>query len=141
MHFKIKRVNKHARIPFRASEKAAGFDLFSVENKILKSQNRILVDTGIQIELPDEHFGQVSGRSGLAVNQGIVVGGGIIDNDYRGNIYVLLFNLSEIDFEIHIGQRIGQILCLPFTCPQIIETDSLSSTVRNTSGFGSTGLE
>jgi dUTP pyrophosphatase len=136
---KIKLVNKNAKIPTQGSQDAAGLDLFSTEEKILKAKERTIVDLGIQIELPKGYFGQISGRSGLAYNNGIIVGGGIIDNDYRGNVFAILFNLSDHDFEIKIGAKIAQLICLPYICPSMNVIEYLSRTERNESGFGSTG--
>ena len=139
MNLKIKLVNKNAKIPTRGSKDAAGLDLYSVEEKILKPGERTIVDFGLQIELPRGYFGQICGRSGLARNSGIITGGGIIDNDYRGNIMVVLINTSKVDLKIAIGARVAQLLCLPYLTPVIEEVTSLSCTERNDSGFGSSG--
>jgi dUTP pyrophosphatase len=139
MALKIKLVNDIAKIPNRASEGAAGLDLFSVEKLTLNAKGSATIDTGIQIELPNGFFGQISGRSGLARHHGIIIGGGVIDNDYRGNIQVILFNLSDCDFEIEPGMKIAQLICLPYALFPISLEVSLSPTERNASGFGSTG--
>ena len=139
MSLKIKLVNNRAKIPTRGSRDAAGFDLYSVEEKILKPGERATVDFGLQIELPRGYFGQICGRSGLARNSGIITGGGIIDNDYRGNIMVILINTSNEAMKIEIGSRVAQLLCVPYLIPVIEEVTSLSCTERNDSGFGSSG--
>ena len=139
MSLKVKLTNGVAKIPSRASEGAAGLDLFSTEKVSLKAKGSATIDTGIQIELPKGFFGQISGRSGLARHHGITIGGGVIDNDYRGNVQIILFNLSDCDFEIEVRMKIAQLVCLPFATFPISLEISLSPTARNESGFGSTG--
>ena len=89
--------------------------------------------------IPDKHYGRVAPHSGLAVKHSIDVGTGIIDSDYRRPIKILLFNFSSHPFSISIGDRIAQLIITPYLPTHPITTTSLDSTLRDSSGFGSTG--
>lgn len=90
--------------------------------------------------IPSGHYGRVAPRSGLAVKNSIDTGAGVIDEDYRGNVGVLLFNHSDVDFQINRGDRIAQLVLEKIITPTVVEVDSLDETERNTGGFGSTGV-
>lgn len=140
MSLKVVRSSPDAYLPTRGSEKAAGLDLYTPHNVIVPARGRTLVPLDICIELPKNTFGHVLPRSGLAVKQGIHVGAGVIDEDYRGNVGVLLFNLSDNDVEFKKGDRIAQLVIKKYESVPVEEHDDLSSTVRNERGFGSSGL-
>lgn len=95
--------------------------------------------TDIQIELPSGCYGRVAPRSGLAAKHFIDVGAGVIDEDYRGNVGVILFNHSTVPFEVKKGDRIAQLICEQIFYPSIEEVETLSITERGAGGFGSTG--
>lgn len=95
--------------------------------------------TDIQIELPSGCYGRVAPRSGLAAKNFIDVGAGVIDEDYRGNVGVILFNHSTVPFEVKKGDRIAQLICEQIFYPSIEEVETLSITERGAGGFGSTG--
>lgn len=95
--------------------------------------------TDIQIELPSGCYGRVAPRSGLAAKNFINVGAGVIDEDYRGNVGVVLFNHAEENFEVKKGDRIAQLICERIFYPEIEEVSALSTTERGAGGFGSTG--
>jgi dUTP pyrophosphatase len=97
-----------------------------------------MISTGLQIQLPEGCYGQIAPRSGLAYCH-IGVGGGVIDEDYRGNIGVILYNHSNVPFKIVRGDRIAQLICIPIQYPRVQEVDVLGTTERGASGFGSTG--
>ncbi len=107
----------------------------------MKPLERRLIPTGLSVELPLGYEMQVRPRSGLAFKKGITVlnSPGTIDADYRGEIGVLLINLSDQDFEINSGERIAQLVIAKHESPLMIEVAELSSTDRGTGGFGSTG--
>jgi dUTP pyrophosphatase len=96
------------------------------------------MSTDLQIQLPDGCYGQIAPRSGLAYCRHIAVGGGVIYEDYRGNIGVILYNHSNVSFKIVHGDRIAQLLCIPIQYPAVQEVDVLGSTERGEGGFGST---
>jgi len=117
----------------------AGADLKASESIIIPARNRALVATGIRLEIPEGHVGLIWPRSGLAVQKAIDSGAGVIDSHYRGEIKILLFNHSDLDFKIEPGDRIAQILLQKVERVRFIHTDKLSETARNKGGFGSTG--
>jgi len=130
-------------LPAYETESAAGMDLrASLQSAIvLRPLQRTLVPTGLFIELPSGHEAQIRPRSGLAFKNGITVlnAPGTIDADYRGEIKVLLVNLSDTDFEIKPGERIAQLIVNRHERVQWQETGSLEPTVRGAGGFGHTG--
>ncbi len=143
---KIKIVNKSNNpLPQYATVSSAGADLrANLETEIqLKPMERTMVPTGIFIELPRGHEAQVRPRSGLAVKKGITVlnSPGTIDADYRGEVKVILINLSNDTATIAPGERIAQMIISRHEQAEWVETDELSQTQRGAGGFGSTGHE
>lgn len=122
---------------------SAGMDLraYISEDITLQPMQRTLVPTGLFIELEEGYEAQIRPRSGLAFKNGITVlnSPGTIDADYRGEIKVLLINLSDKEFVIKSGERIAQMIIAQYTKAQIVETDTLSDTIRGEGGFGHTG--
>lgn len=134
-------------VPTRASEGAAGFDLQANIDKplVIREGHRALIGTGWAIELPAGHVGMICPRSGLANRHGITVlnAPGIIDEDYRGEICVLLVNTGLAPVWINFGDRIAQMVIVPIIRPAISDArvvPELSSTERGAGGFGSTGV-
>ena len=132
-------------LPAYETAGAAGMDLRAAvpEDRplILLPGKRALVPTGLVLEIPEGFEGQVRPRSGLALKHGITCLNtpGTIDSDYRGEVRVLLVNLSDEEFEITRSMRIAQLVLAPVTRARIEERVSASKTVRGTGGFGSTG--
>ena len=141
MKLKIKRLSEDAIIPAYQSELAAGMDLHSIEDYILKPMERKLIKTGLAFEIEKGYEVQIRPRSGLAFKHGITVlnSPGTIDADYRGEIMVLLINLGNEEFEIKKGERIAQAVIAPVVQAKIVEVNELSDTKRGEKGFGSTG--
>ena len=140
----IKIVNKSAYpLPEYATALSAGLDLKAniTEPVTLKPLERVLVPTGLFIALPEGTEAQVRPRSGLAAKHGITVlnSPGTIDADYRGEIKVILVNLSNEPFVINPGERIAQMVVARFERAQWVEVQKLDSTERGEGGFGSTG--
>ncbi|KPJ10806.1 Deoxyuridine 5'-triphosphate nucleotidohydrolase [Papilio machaon] len=138
---KVTRLTEHAFLPVKGSEKAAGFDLKSAYDYTVPARGKQLIKTDLQIELPSGCYGRVAPRSGLAVKNFIDVGAGVIDEDYRGNVGVVLFNHSDQHFDVKKGDRIAQLICEQIFHPVLEEVNSLSDTKRSDGGFGSTGLQ
>ena len=141
---KVHIVNKsHHDMPEYATMHSAGLDLrANLENDIiLKSLQRTLVPTGLFIELPEGLEAQIRPRSGLALKHGITVLNtpGTIDADYRGEIKVILINLSGEDFVIKNGDRICQMIITKYVKVDLISVDVLNETIRGEGGFGHTG--
>lgn len=116
---------------------SAGYDFFSVESFNIPPGITAKVPTGIALELPVKHVGLLRDRSSLGA-KGIIVTGGVIDPDYRGEIIVCLYNSSGTPFVIKKGDKIAQMLVLPFHSSDMFEIDVLEETERGTKGFGST---
>ncbi|KAF9057433.1 dUTPase-like protein [Panaeolus papilionaceus] len=135
----IKRLSEKATLPTRGSALAAGYDLYSAEKKVIPAGGKALVDTQISIAVPPGTYGRVAPRSGLASKFMIATGAGVIDADYRGVVFVLLFNHSDKDFEVQEGDRIAQLIIERIYTPEVQEVDDLEETVRGAGGFGSTG--
>ncbi|KAI0316119.1 dUTP diphosphatase [Amylostereum chailletii] len=138
-HLLIKRLSEKARLPTRGSALAAGYDLYSSEDKVIPARGKALVDTQISIAVPAGTYGRVAPRSGLASKFMIDTGAGVIDADYRGVVFVLLFNLSEDDFVVKEGDRIAQLIIEKIETPDVMEVEDLDATLRGAGGFGSTG--
>jgi dUTP pyrophosphatase len=141
---KIKIINKSKHeLPTYASVAAAGMDLRAnlSESIVLKSLERTLVATGLFIELPIGFEAQIRPRSGLAFKNGLTVlnSPGTIDADYRGEIKVILVNLSKEDFVINDGERVAQMVIATHEQADWMEVDQLDETARGEGGFGSTG--
>lgn len=135
---KIKLLTQDSKSPIRASEGAAGYDLYSAVKTVIAPRSRSLVDTGIAIAINKDTYARIAPRSGLAV-KGIDVGAGVVDSDYRGAVKVLLINTTENEFKIDIGDRIAQLIITKIENPIIEIVDDLDATVRGGGGFGSTG--
>ncbi|WP_460477338.1 dUTP diphosphatase [Brachybacterium huguangmaarense] len=131
-----------ATAPARAHDDDAGFDLCAAEDAVLPPLGRALVGTGVSIALPPGTVGLVCPRSGLAVRHGVTVlnGPGIVDAGYRGELRVALVNTdAREEFAIRRGDRIAQLVIVPFLAPVLRETDRLDDSTRADRGFGSSG--
>ena len=128
-------------LPGYQTDGAAGLDLRADEACTLAPGERRLVPTGIAVELPPGHEGQVRPRSGLAARHGIgmVNAPGTIDHDYRGEVGVLLVNLGGEPFQVRRGDRIAQLVVAPVVRVEVRLVEALSETGRGDGGFGSTG--
>ena len=143
MELKIRKLREGAKIPRRATEGAAGMDLYACidESITLAPQQLVIVPTGIAIELPDNGCAAfLYARSGLGVKHGICLanGVGVIDSDYRGEVCVGLCNVSDKPYVIAPGERIAQMVIAPVFTPDVVEVSELSDTQRGAGGFGST---
>lgn len=143
MEIKIKRLNKRAKIPTFGTEFSAGADLYCAEEHEISicSGQKCSIGTGISMEIPEGYVGLVFARSGLACKNGLRLCNsvGVIDADYRGEIKVVLHNDSEYVREIKPGERVAQMIIMPYPKVSFIEVEELSDTVRGESGFGGTG--
>ena len=147
----VKTLSETAQIPVYGSGAAAGLDVRSDEDCVIEAGERKCINTGICIEWikndendenPEEFYLHLCPRSGLAVRQGIQIGGGIIDSDYRGELKVIIFNSGNEEFIISRGDRIVQaILTRIIRFSEIVLQSELSETQRNQSGFGSSGIK
>lgn len=130
-------------LPAYATAQSAGMDIRAnlTQSLVLKPLERQLVPTGLFIELPDNHEAQIRPRSGLAINQGITClnSPGTVDADYRGELKVILINLSDTEKTINNGDRIAQMIIAKVEKAQLVQVDELNESVRGSGGFGHTG--
>jgi len=128
-------------IPQYQTEHSAGMDLHSVESKDIQPMERVLIDTGLRIQIPEGYEAQIRPRSGLAWKHGITVlnSPGTIDADYRGDLKVMLINLSTETYRVNVNDRIAQMVIAPYAKVMVEEVISLDNSERGEGGFGSTG--
>lgn len=139
MVFFVRKLEEDAFIPSKGSEYAAGYDLYAREDFEIKSHGKVLVKTGIAIEMTKGIYGRIAPRSGMAWKHHIDVGAGVIDCDYRGDIGVVLFNHSDEDLTFERGTRVAQIIFTPYYEVNLEEKAELSESVRGSGGYGSSG--
>ncbi|KAK3270731.1 hypothetical protein CYMTET_20883 [Cymbomonas tetramitiformis] len=137
---RVKLLSENATIPKRGSALAAGYDLSSAKDTVVPARGKALVATDLSIAVPEDTYGRVAPRSGLAWKHSIDVGAGVIDADYRGPLGVILFNLSDNDFEVKQGDRIAQLILERIRTPEVLVVEELEDTTRGAGGFGSTGV-
>ena len=141
----VKIINKSDNpLPAYETVNSAGMDLraYLPEGPVtLRPMQRMLIPTGLFMEIPEGYEGQVRPRSGLAIKNGITVLNtpGTIDADYRGEVKIILINLSDTDFVINSGERVAQIIFAKCEQMEVINVESLSETERGAGGFGHTG--
>ena len=145
MNLFIKKLNKDSILPSYGSKYSAGLDINAYGDHIVKSKSRKLIPTGISIEWhgtdAQNHYMRIAPRSGLSVKNSIDIGAGVVDYDYRGEIFVCFINNGENDYNINSGDRIAQMILERINrFDKINEIEEHSSTERGESGFGSTGL-
>ena len=141
---RVKIINKsNNQLPAYETASSAGMDLraFVDADVVLKPFERKLIPTGLYIELPDGYEAQIRPRSGLAIKSGITVlnSPGTIDADYRGEIKVILINMSNTDFTIKSGDRICQMVIAKHEKVEFVEVEEINETERGAGGFGHTG--
>lgn len=142
--------NDRALSPERGTKKSAGYDLKSCENNIILARSHKAIKTGVQVRLPLDTYGRIASRSGLSFKNGIEVGAGVVDEDYRNELMVILHNHSDEDFEVEEGSRIAQFIVERVVYPttlvedkdgNIKVTDTCIRLIRGLGGFGSTGTK
>lgn len=159
----FKKLNKDAVLPVKAHETDSGFDLVACENVVIKPGETVIVPTGIAVQLPEGYEAQIRPRSGVTLKTKLRVQLGTIDNDYRGEIGIIVDNISPIEnkegdsgrclidgtperyitetYEVRKGDRIAQLVIQKLTVVETIELDELDESDRGVSGFGSSGTK
>ena len=141
----IKLLNDLAKIPTRGSKYAAGYDLYAATDYTIEIEphSTVKIDTGIAVELPEGTFGAIFARSGLATKRGLRPANcvGCVDSDYRGAVIVALHNDSDEIKTVEPGERIAQLVIIPFIPAEFNIVDELSDTERGSNGFGSSGTK
>ena len=140
---KIKKLTDKAKTPTRGSEHAAGYDMYAdvKEDVQIKPHETVKIGTGLAMEIPDGYFGAIFARSGLAAKEGLRPANcvGVCDSDYRGEYIVAIHNDSEETRTITAGERIAQLVVMPYLPVTFDEVAELTDTNRGEGGFGSTG--
>ncbi len=143
MQVKIQRLDQEMPAPQYATAGSAGMDLSAAvqEPVTVQKGGRMLIPTGIAMQIPEGYGGFVFPRSGLSYKKGISMCNcvGVIDSDYTGEIKVAVHNISDEDYTVHRGDRIAQLVFLPVPQAELVECDELQETERGGGGFGSTG--
>ncbi len=143
MKINIKKLSATACLPERGSAYAAGYDLFAdiQENVEIAPHTTYMVNTGVAMEIPEGYWGGIFARSGLSAKEGLRPANcvGVVDADYRGPICVALHNDGDVARIITPGQKVAQMVVVPFLSVEFEEVAELSDTVRGAGGFGSTG--
>jgi dUTP pyrophosphatase len=139
MEVAFMKTHEDAKLPERGKPGDAGVDLFAVEyTKIYPGESKKIA-TGVAVELPIGMYGRVAGRSGLAFKHDIWAFEGTVDENYRGEIGVLLMNTGLTYYEVFPGDRVAQLIVIPYLLTKPYFTDKLSDTVRGEQGYGSSG--
>lgn len=145
MEINIKLLNENAKVPTRGSEYAAGYDLYAATDYDIEiaPHSTVKIGTGISVELPNGTFGAIFARSGLATKKGLRPANcvGVCDSDYRGEYIVPMHNDTDEVMTIASGERIAQLIVMPFVGIEFNIVDELTETKRGDGGFGSTGTK
>lgn len=139
MEIKFKVLNNVVSIPTRAKKGDAGMDVRSAQAGTISANSYLDFKTGIAMQLPEGYYGQFASRSGLAIKHNVTAFSGVIDNGYRGEMVVRLRNHGHKDFRVEVGDRIAQLIILPYLEADGVEVMELDNTDRGADGFGSTG--
>lgn len=134
----VKFLHEDAKLPKRGSESAAGYDLFCIYDFQLPSKHIQKICTGVAIAIPSGFYGRIAPRSSLG-SKGVIIHGGVVDADYRGEIIVILQNNSNQTMHFSKGDKIAQLILECITTPELEVVEDLDDTDRGVSGFGSTG--
>lgn len=134
---KIKKSEK-AKVPTRAHEDDAGYDLFATRDIYLPASGKVIADTEISVDIPKGYFGDIRPKSGLLFNHNIATFG-TVDSGYRGTIRVVLFNLGDRPYQFREGEKIAQMVLVPCLTPTLEVVEELDETDRGEGGFGSSG--
>lgn len=133
------KLSKDAQMPTYSTSGAAGADLYAATSVTIPSGGRCLIPIGVSMEIPEGYFCYVMGRSGNTIKKGLHVALGLVDEDYRGEIGVMAFNQSDEAISFAKGDRVAQMVILPYPKVEFVEVDELSETDRGEGGYGSTG--
>lgn len=136
---KFVKISDKAQTPSKGSPLAAGYDLYSAADVVIEARGKAIIPTDLKVAVPHGTYGRVAPRSGLAAKNFIDVGAGVVDEDYRGPLGVVLFNHADVAFEVKQGDRIAQFICEKIVYPELLEVTDLDATERGDGGFGSTG--
>ena len=133
----VVKITDKATLPSKAYRNSAGHDLYSAYDYKIPAQGKEKIMTDIRVKVPEGTYGRIAPRSGPAMQNHISIGAGVVDEDYTGNLSILVFNLSNSEFDIKAGDSVAQLICEKIALPTLIEVTSLTQTERGEKGFGS----
>jgi dUTP pyrophosphatase len=151
---KIKRLSSTSRIPIKSGPNEVGYDIYSDENIFIEHGTTVKINTNIALEMANGYVAKIEDRSGLA-SKGLRTGAGVIDPTFRGNIQIVMHNISNqqdmdgvatlwdkarFGYRVKVGDKIAQLLFYKVEAPEIIEVEELGSSDRGSSGWGSSGI-
>ncbi|MBN1779063.1 MAG: dUTP diphosphatase [Candidatus Buchananbacteria bacterium] len=139
MQIKIKKTKDDVKLPSYAHPGDAGLDVYSLENYELKPGERRIFDLGFALELPEDFVAIVKDKGSLPKHGGLHTMGGVFDSGYRGEYNILLINLSDQSYQIEEGDKIAQLVIIPFARAELLEVEELTESSRGAGSFGSTG--
>lgn len=144
MQIPVKKLREDAVLPFLGSSQAAGYDLYACtgnRNTVIAPHSTEMIGTGLACAIPEGYFGGIFARSGLAAKEGLRPANcvGVVDSDYRGEIKVALHNDTDLERSIADGERIAQMVVMPYLSVSFVQTEDLDETERGEGGFGHTG--
>lgn len=131
-------LDEGAKMPTKAYETDAGFDIYTPEAVIIPARESITIDSGVHIEIPEGYVGMLKSKSGLNVKHGIT-SEGVIDAGYTGSMVVKLFNHSSEHYVINAGDKITQLVIMPILSASLVLSEALEDSERGSNGFGSSG--
>lgn len=135
----VKLLTENSKLPTRNNPTDAGLDLYSSEVALIKGGSWKAISSGISISIPDGFYARIAPRSGLAYKHGIDIFAGVVDSGYRGEIKAILYNASEKDYLVNIGDKIAQLIIEKCYLWDIIAVNDLDNSERGGNGFGSSG--
>jgi len=138
MELKIKKIHKDAKLPHYGHKGDAGLDIFSTIDCVLQKREVKAIPTGIKVAIPEGYVGLIWDKSGVSL-EGVHRLAGVVDSGYRGEVKIVMANLSDEPFSIEKGMKIAQLLIQPVIEVEVIEVEDLEATPRGENGFGSTG--
>jgi dUTP pyrophosphatase len=137
--FRVLKIHPDAQLPLRAKSDDAGYDIFAIEDAVVPHGGQLMVPTGLKMAFPKGTYGRIAPRSGLALKQHIHIMAGVVDRGYRGEVKIIVRNMSGYDaWHISKGDAIAQMILERIETPPVQEVQSLDETDRAEGGFGST---
>jgi dUTP pyrophosphatase len=136
----VERLDQDAKIPTKAYQGDAGFDIYACEDCEIPSSGKMIIKTGLRFAIPEGYAGFIWDKSGLAAKHSLKTMAGVLDSNYRGELKVVLANLGKEPYKVEKGQKIAQLVIKKVEAPEIVETKIEDETERGGGGFGSSGL-
>lgn len=139
VEIKFKKTHEDAKLPFKKRESDTGWDVFAVEDKLIPAKGSAVIDIGLNLAyITPGYWIQIATRSGLGFKHGLMCHAGIVDCEYRGNMGIKIYNLSDTDYQVQKGDRIAQLIVFE-NYNTTIDFGEIDETERGESGFGSSG--